>query len=1052
MSQVFSGIQCWRTERLGAVINKEALSVDRANFLATHVPLRYISYEKSPQQIRQTDEGSFLNELNRATEEDRHVFAAVKGIPGTGKSHLIRWLKEQYELSHPTDVVLLVARSNSSLRSTIQQIIDSHLFDTESLPEQLKRLQSAVEVLTRAGLSERLLNTLQEATRAIEWDRVRARLGHLHRRVTPQRVEGFLLDVNVRERLKEDDGPIARVASFLTSGSGDNRGLDRVPGFEDADLEFDVDFLRRLRLQGAYRDVNDFCSDLHQKPEIREDTARYLNLALHDYAISAATELAAGDLRAMFADLRCHLRTQSRNLALFIEDITAFTGIDEGLVEVLITQHTGEANVEYCRLISIIGVTDGYYADRFPDNIRERITHVLTLNASGRTESDLMQDSEVRAEFAARYLNAMRLNQNDLTAWAEHGARPDALPSACAECQFLGDCHTSFGSVQLKVAGAPGPFVGLYPFSRTALDTLYRFLKEGVSRTPRTFLNSILAYIIQSHGDKIGARQFPPPAVELATDIDSPSFSPPGHERVVLDQGGEAAKRLSTLFLIWGNRNVYQSIQDGVLTVGGVHPFVFRAFRLPSFAGVSDTIAPPRKVEKLAEGSSQKPQVSRLTDNIETWANGGMLHMYDRFTDWLADLARSYIDWQSHAISQTQVRDYVAGGRFAIQGQTRAMPRGLLHLEFERSTELRHVLQALADLNDPNVSPSVDQYGEHLATLSTWIRQEEGRIISFVREPSQMQALPHYLTRVLLIDCVFLACLTGELSPDALSSIDLYQQVVASCAHSTAERWGNLLERQTGQYPAEWIALMRRLNMQHAVHTCRSELLQLLNRPQGTSTSVRYLDAATALNILADFNDQNWVVKPLDISPETNDSTWSGAVRVYCALDVGFWSAMQTAQGQLEEDHGRLNRFLEDATPVGIFDMVRRLLTSLRQIKAYSPDLDEPFAGPPNASQLNPQMLTGLLEELKTQLALPPGRAQVLGLSARYIRLSTDLKRYLTYFDRFEKAMRKQQAHLHQELENLRSESNATEEHGRVVDQFNDLIALLEPHTSEVQR
>ena len=776
MSQVFSGYQCWHADRIGAVINKEALSVSRANFLATHVPLRHIAYEKSPQLIKQTDENSLLAELHRATEEDRHVFAAVKGIPGTGKSHLIRWLKEQYALRHPNDVVLLVARSNSSLRATIQQIIDSHLFDTESLPNQLKRLQSAVEVLTQAGLAERLLNTLQEATRALDWERVQGRLGALHRRVTPQRLEGLLLDVNVRERLKEEEGPIARVASFLTSGSGDNQGLARIPGFVEADLEFDIDFLRRLRLQGAYREVHDFCNDLHQKTEIRQDTTRYLNYALHNYAISAATELAAGDLRAMFADLRRHLRTQGKSLALFIEDITAFTGIDEGLVEVLITQHTGEANAEYCRLTSIIGVTDGYYADRFPDNIRERITHVLTLNASGRPESDLMRDSEVRAEFAARYLNAMRLSQADLTTWADHGAQPDALPSACSECPFMDACHAGFESVRLASPGAPSQSVGLYPFNRSALDTLYGFLKQDISRTPRTFLNSILAYVMQSHGDKIGAGEFPPPAADLATDVDVPSFNPPAHERLVFDQGGAAARRLVTLFLVWGDRNVHQALRNGTQLVGGLPPPVFEAFRLPKIAGSGFT-EPAKVIEQrktLDEDMSRSTsQVSKLTENIEAWANGGMLHMYDRFTDWLADLARSFIDWQSHGISQTQVREYVAGGRFAIEGQTRAMPTGRLHLQFARSTELRHVLQALADLNDSGVSPSPDQYGEHLATLSAWIRREEARIASFVREPTRLEPPPHYLTRVLLVDCVLLACLTGELSPSAVSSIEL---------------------------------------------------------------------------------------------------------------------------------------------------------------------------------------------------------------------------------------------------------------------------------------
>lgn len=1052
MTEVFAGYQCWRSERIGAVINKEALSVSRANFLATHVPLRHIAYEKSPQQIRQTDESSLLAELHHATEEDRHVFAAVKGIPGTGKSHLIRWLKEQYALRHPTDVILLIARSNSSLRSTIQQIIDSQLFDTEGLPEQLKRLQSAVEVLTRTGLSERLLNSLQEATRALDWERVQARLGGMHRRVTPNRIEGLLLDVHVRERLKEEDGPIARVASFLASGSGDNQGLDRIPGFEESDLEFDVDFLRRLRMQGAYREVHDFCNDLHQKTEIRNDAARYLNFALHNYAISAATELAAGDLRTMFADLRRHLRKQGKSLALFIEDITAFTGIDEGLVEVLIAQHTGEAGGEFCRLISIIGVTDGYYADRFPDNIRDRITHVLTLNAGARSESDLMHDPEVRAEFAARYLNAIRLSPTDLTAWAEHGAQPDALPSACAECRFVSECHAGFESVQVRSSSSSDRALGLYPFNQVALNTLYEFLKQDVSRTPRTFLNSIIAYVMQSHGDKVGAGEFPPPAPDLATDIDIPSFNPPAHERLVLEQGGGAARRLMTLFLIWGNRSVHQGQKNGAPLVGGLPTQVFTAFRLPLIAGsaASDrAVEPPPVIEPEPERATTR--VSSLTQNIETWANGGMLHMYDRFTDWLADLARSFIDWQSHGISQTQVREYVAGGRFAIEGQTRAMPPGRLHIQFARSPELRHVLQALADLNDSDLTLAPDQYGEHLATLSAWIRHEERRIVSFVSEPTQLQPPPHYLTRVLLVDCTLLACLTGELTPKAATSIELYQQVVSSCARSTQERWAEQLAAIHSQYPAKWSELARRVNAQNAVHVCRSELLQLLNCAQGASTNVRYLDAATALDILAGFNDKDWVFEPLSIRPETNDPVWSSAIRIYDMLTEAFWPAIQTAQVHLEQGHSRLRRFLDEGTPAEIFGMIQGLLSSLRRVRAYPPELDVPFRGMADSNGVGPSALATLDEALRAQIRLTGGRAQALALSAGYVAWSTLLRNHLEYLERFERTMKDQQTRLTQDLASLRSRSNASSEYARTLAKFDELLGMLESVPLEVQ-
>src|SRR5688500_3270154 len=90
------GVVCWIPERISQVINKEAVSVDRANFLATHAPLSHIKYERSPHAITDTSEEALLNELRTYAIENRHAFTVIQGIPGTGKSHLIRWLKERY--------------------------------------------------------------------------------------------------------------------------------------------------------------------------------------------------------------------------------------------------------------------------------------------------------------------------------------------------------------------------------------------------------------------------------------------------------------------------------------------------------------------------------------------------------------------------------------------------------------------------------------------------------------------------------------------------------------------------------------------------------------------------------------------------------------------------------------------------------------------------------------------------------------------------------------------------------------------------------------------
>ncbi len=132
-----------------------------------------------------------------------------------------------------------------------------------------------------------------------------------------------------------------------------------------------------------------------QRSEAREDLARYLNFELQNQAIAWATDLRAGDVLSIFDHLRRRLHEQGRELALFIEDITALTGISAGLIEVLITDHGGEASAGLARLSSVVGVTDAIYADLLPTNIKDRVTHVLTLNAEDRQESDLISRPKV---------------------------------------------------------------------------------------------------------------------------------------------------------------------------------------------------------------------------------------------------------------------------------------------------------------------------------------------------------------------------------------------------------------------------------------------------------------------------------------------------------------------------------------------------------------------------------------------------------------------------------------------------------------------------------
>ncbi|MGH2481417.1 MAG: hypothetical protein ACRDHW_17320, partial [Ktedonobacteraceae bacterium] len=332
----FELIQCWHDRRVDQVINKEAAFADKATFLATHMPLQNIGYERELRRMVDKGEEALLLELQRCATEDIHAFVVVKGIPGTGKSHLIRWLKERYlsEEHKPRECVLFIERAQCSLSSTLEQIIRSEIFDETTMREQLEKLQGARLALSQEALADTLLDQLRiGCTEETSMELPR----------WLQRNKGltlFLLDYRVREEIKKPGGPIDRLVRFLRSGPGAGIFTSEVPQFEERDLDFKVSVLREIQ---GYNEAKLLAERMSGEDgrEKRQELASILNQLVR-YAIGHATALTGDDFKQIFADLRRYLYHQGRNLALFIEDITVLTGIDRGLLDVLVTQHKGE--------------------------------------------------------------------------------------------------------------------------------------------------------------------------------------------------------------------------------------------------------------------------------------------------------------------------------------------------------------------------------------------------------------------------------------------------------------------------------------------------------------------------------------------------------------------------------------------------------------------------------------------------------------------------------------------------------------------------------------
>jgi len=1049
----FTRYVCWDKQPLSKVINTDAVSIDRAIFLATHTPFNSITYINSPRQIKDTSETQLLEELIHRSVNGEHTFVVMQGIHGTGKSHLIRWLKERYAAESQgtplNDVVLLIERANSSLHQTLTQIVRSHLFDAKRFANQIKKLENATQQLSDEGLANTILNNLHVAIGEVEVP-------------APRRIQGnvsiFLLDHMIRQELKREGRAIDRVRIFL-SGKSDSSGLteNELPQFTPEDFEFDISVLRNIRQEG-YREATNLANDLYNRLKIRQDLADYLNQLL-PFAIERTTALSANDLKQMFYDLRRELKQQGKNLVLFIEDISVFTGLDAGLVDVLVTQHTGEGGRGFCRLTSVVGITDAYFKDSFPDNIKDRVTHHLTLNiGDGEKESLLLNSQEAVADIATRYLNALRLHPEEIEEWVNLGARPSELPNACQTCPHRLICHAAFGTRPLASANDKESEAGLYPFNKQSLWTLYQGLDTTkVAKTPRTFLRKIMEYILQSHSAKVKEGQFPPSARELVDDVRPPTLKQDAQRRTITMQAPSTAvaDRIESLVLFWGDRTINRSVEGERTAVGSLTEPIFNAFGLPFIEG-DVTANPADKFPPIAQPQivvpptiqagtkplstiTPEPQLvvtehpsDPIIKDIQEWRSGEVLANYSNLSKWLADFAREFVDWEAYRISLTQVENKVTGGRFVIEGQ-RGRAQGD-YLVFERSDDLAFVLQALTDLNQRANLLNPTEIGGHLITLSNWMEREEARIVEFVQRPLANLESPRPLLELLVRANLFISCLGEQFTASQVSPCDLYLRLMKSSARQSS--WQTVMNRSPYPRSKEWRDLARGLQAVEA--DCRRQLEILVNRRQGTSRQITFIDAASVLDIISVVKKEGWNIPQLDLQEvvAVNNNIWQPVATAYSKLQSNFAPTTQAETQHIQTVSDKLMGFLAGATPAEAFQAIDNLLQSFRDnsISVSSSRFAVNEA-------LTPGKLTNRLKSLQAILDSENTEALILSLSGAG-ELLQESAAYVDYFERFVKVAHEEETKLRDRVAGLERESQGDDLYQQMLDEYDVLDQL----------
>jgi hypothetical protein len=488
----FPNAVCWDVTRRAAVLNPIALDVPLSVFRATHHPSLVQREGTAAGTLVAIDEGEILEEF--LSPAQTHIFMAAVGDTGTGKSHLIRWLElEVASRSAGAKVpphIVPIPRSAANLADVVRRILQN--FGGEATA----RLRAEVERHRGLSESEARQRVLDELAIVIEnlpkTDAEDDEASYLR-----EKLPALLRDHEIRRALTQPpEGIITRLARHVLGQR--ESAQPELLRWTPTDLELPVHAIGK---SGA--DASELASGLLNDDRLRSAATLVLDRALGP-AIAALLRFRSGDLKRALNEIRAQLASQGRELILLLEDLSITEGLDGELLEALQVR-THDSGTELCTLRSIVGLTREDY-QRLRDNIKARVTRTLWFEAPIGHGTTASEDVAL-AEFAARYLNAIRLEAFALDEWAAGDAIPSHLPNACEICINRAVCHDAFGAVD---------GFGLYPLTAVALGRLYRRVVR-VDAAARAFKPRSLLKVLTDTLDEaergVARRDFPTAAL-----------------------------------------------------------------------------------------------------------------------------------------------------------------------------------------------------------------------------------------------------------------------------------------------------------------------------------------------------------------------------------------------------------------------------------------------------------------------------------------------------------------------------------------------------------
>lgn len=505
--------RCWSSGNIAQTVFSDigALAGDADSiFLAAHTPTDLEHRKGAELGGGGSGESRVLEALlSRVGDVERNTLVAVTGSSGSGKSHVVRWVRAHMPSDDSRFQVLYVPRAVQTLRELLRKVI-------EGLPgvegtDLIKRVDSAFTGVKPGELQERLISEMKIALNWTLDDRAPFD-GERSEDAAKREDRNNMLGVRDEERGRRDglaelmDLPAFRESLLRPDGALGQlvqSYFRKTSRRDDSDEIFTADDLP-LRARGirseirSRRELSELWQIIVRNPQ---DATRLLAEALR-VALPKAVGLrvASGDtLDSLFRASRKILRDQKQELILIFEDLAQFGLVDGELYDQFVTQ-PGE---ELAPLRVIFAITDGPYAD-LERTVLTRIEHEFHVGDSALARPDT---------FVGRYLNLTRVGHDETQRLWESGGdrRSDSnwMSNACdtrengLACRHRDACHATFGSVSIAGLGD----VGLYPYNEEALSRALS--RIGESATPRAVLDKCISEILAEADVNIANRSYP---------------------------------------------------------------------------------------------------------------------------------------------------------------------------------------------------------------------------------------------------------------------------------------------------------------------------------------------------------------------------------------------------------------------------------------------------------------------------------------------------------------------------------------------------------------